>query len=415
MQATANSIQDAIARISRDDGGRLLSCLIADLRDIGLAEDSVQDAYESALIHWQRNGLPRNPQGWLMQTARRKAIDRLRRASNFKSKQPEYAALLELEQAGAEQEEQYEIPDERLRLIFTCCHPSLERTTSVALTLRTLCGLTTSEIAKAFVVKDDAMAQRLVRARQKITKAGIPYEVPEQEEWGARLDIVLNVLYLIFNAGYSASPSQYIRHDLCEEAVRLAKIVLTLCPEEAEVEGLLALLLLHHARSATRLDAAGEMIALDQQDRALWDEVAIAEGQLLLDTAMKRAKPGPYQLQAAIAAVHATAPTFEDTDWAQIALLYARLLDYQANPVVELNRIVALSYAQGAESVLFMLQPLAATLDAYQPFHAARADILRRCGDVRAADDAYGRAIVLSQNPAEQKMLRARRDEMLAN
>lgn len=408
-----DTIAEAIARVSRVDGGRLLSCLIADLGDFGLAEDSIQDAYESALIHWQRNGLPRNPQGWLVQTARRKAIDRLRRVANFNSKKDEYGALALLSAQDEALEEDFEIPDERLRLIFTCCHPALERTTSVALTLRTLCGLTTSEIAKAFVVKDEAMAQRLVRARQKITKAGIPYKVPEKDDWDDRLHIVLNVLYLIFNAGYSSSTTEYIRHDLCEEAIRLARVVLQLCPDEPEIEGLLALMRLSHSRSAARLNTAGEMFPLEDQDRELWDEVAIAEGQLLLEAALSRRKPGPYQLQAAIAAVHATAETFDDTDWAQIALLYAALLDMQPNPVVDLNRIVALSYAQSAEKALSQLGELAKALDNYQPYHAAHADILRRSGNLANAQRAYERAIQLSENAAEQKLLRLRCNDML--
>jgi RNA polymerase sigma-70 factor (ECF subfamily) len=414
-QAPEDFIPEAIARVSREDGGRLLACLIADLKDFALAEDCVQDAYESALVHWQRNGLPRNPQGWLMQTARRKAIDRLRRVQNFKSKQPEYMALMELEQTGDAMEDAQEIPDERLRLIFTCCHPALAQDTSVALTLRTLGGLTTGEIARAFVVREETMAQRLVRAQKKISKAGIPYAIPQANEWAERLDAVLRVIYLIFNAGYSATPAHYLRVELCAEAIRLAEILLELCPQEPEVEGLLALMKLHHARSAGRANDAGEMVALGDQQRTLWDQGEINAGQQLIEQALKRGQPGVYQLQAAIAAVHATAPSFDETDWAEVTLLYDTLCRLRPNAVFDLNRAVALSYAQTPNMALKHLEPLAEVLANYQPFHAAHADILRRCGEASAAEDAYKKAIFMTDNASEKRLLKDRLQNMRNN
>lgn len=392
----------------RDDSGRLLASLIAHLRDFQLAEDSLQDALESALVHWQRNGLPRVPAAWLLKTARRKAIDRIRRAANFRSKQDEYAYLLELEGDADPAEDVEPIPDERLRLIFTCCHPALDKITRVALTLRTLGGLTTPEIARAFVVGEDAMAQRLVRARHKITKAGIPYEVPDADSWGDRLDGVLTVIYLIFNAGYSASSDSYIRVDLCDEAIRLVRVVDELCPKQAEVEGLLALMLLHHSRASARVGNKGEFISLEGQDRSLWDKCAISEGVSLLGTALRRGKPGPYQLQAAISAIHAEANSLAETDWQEIVLVYATLEQMQPNSIFKLNRIVAMSYAHSLAAALGELATIADALKNYQPFHATHADILRRQGDVEAAAIAYGHAIRLSDNSAERDFLMAR-------
>jgi RNA polymerase sigma-70 factor, ECF subfamily len=399
-------IPAAIAALMRDDGGRLLSNLIGNLRDFQLAEDSLQDAFESALHHWTRNGLPASPPAWLMRTARRKAIDRLRRAARFRAKEGEITVLEEMIRADVEAEEMPAIADERLRLIFTCCHPALDRTTSVALTLRSVGGLTTEEIARAFLVSPEAMAQRLVRARHKIAGAGIPYEVPGPAHLAERLDAVLAVLYLIFTEGHSASDGQLLRRELCDEAIRLGRVLEALLLDEPEIEGLLALMLLHQARSTTRLGPEGEMVALQHQDRTLWDQARIAEGAMLAERALRRGRPGPYQLQAAIAAIHAEAESFERTDWHQIVLIYDVLCTVQPNPVFELNRIVALSYRDGPEPALTALKPLAMPLSRYQPFHAVRADLLARLGNVEAARTAYAEAIALSRSEAEQRFLR---------
>lgn len=398
-----------VARVMRDDGGRLLASLIRHIGDFQLAEDCLQDALESALTHWARNGAPSAPAGWLMQVARRKAIDRLRRAANFRSKQAQYAQLLELEAQEPEIADDSGIPDERLRLIFTCCHPALDERTRVALTLRTLGGLTTGEIASAFVVGEEAMAQRLVRARRKIAAAGIPYEVPDPTQWPERLDAVLTVLYLIFNEGYAATGETYIRTDLCDEAIRLARILNGLRPGESEAEGLLALMLLTHARSAARLASDGTMIALEEQDRTLWDRAAIAEGLALTETALCRHRPGPFQVQAAIAALHAEAQAAGATDWPQIALLYGELATFRDNPVHELNRIAALAHTRSAHEALKLLEPLRDALERYQPFHALEADLLRRANKPARAAEAYDRAIALARNPAERAFLTRRR------
>lgn len=399
------TISQALERLLREDGGRLLASLIQHLRDFQLAEDCLQDAMESALVHWTRNGLPRVPAAWLMQTARRQAIDRLRRDANFQSKQASYAYLLEMERNADEDEANQPIPDERLRLIFTCCHPALNNQSSVALTLRTLGGLSTEDVAQAFLVSKDTMAQRLVRAKHKIAKAGIPYAVPEKAEWSERLEAVLNVLYLIFNAGYTSSEHDYIRTDLCEEAVRLARLLLRLSPDEPEIEGLLALMLLHHSRSRARLGPGGEIVPLDEQDRSIWDGAAIKEGLALVEEALGRMQPGFYQLQAAISAVHASAADAASTDWAQIALIYDALIQLRPNPVFQLNRIVALSHVRGPKTALKMLGGLEGALGNYQPFHAARADLLRRSKNVEEARGAYALAISLSKNPTEKRFL----------
>jgi RNA polymerase sigma-70 factor (ECF subfamily) len=403
-------VAEAIERIVRHDGGRLLSLLIAILRDFQLAEDSFQDAVESALVHWQRSGVPGSPSAWLMRTARRKAIDRIRRAANFRSKSAELAALIKLDNEALEPAEGDAIADERLKLIFTCCHPALDRQTSVALTLRSIGGLKTEEIARAYLVSHESMAQRLVRARHKIAKAGIPYEVPGPEGWRDRLDAVLAVIYLIFNEGYAASSERHLRVDLCEEAIRLCRILLTLIPHEAEAEGLLALMLLHRSRFATRMGALGEIVTLERQDRSRWDREAIGEGAAQLVRALRRGRPGSYQLQAAIAAVHAEAESFADTDWQEIALIYDALIAVQPNPVFELNRIVALSYAEGPEAALGRLGLVGAALASYQPYHAVRADILARLGKVELARDAYDKAIEMSGTEVESAYLAKRRE-----
>lgn len=411
-EAAPAGAAEAIGRIVRDDGGRLLSLLIAILRDFQLAEDSLQDAVESALVHWQRSGVPRSPSAWLMRTARRKAIDRLRRAANFHAKSAELADLIALDNAVAEPDEGDAIADERLKLIFTCCHPALERQTCVALTLRSICGLRTEEIARAYLVSPESMAQRLVRARHKIARAGIPYEVPGPQDWPARLEALLAVIYLIFNAGYASAPGTYLRVDLCEEAVRLCRILDTLIPHDAEIEGLLSLMLLHRSRFGTRIGALGEIVTLEHQDRGQWDRAAIDEGTALLVRALRRGRPGAYQLQAAIAAVHAEAPSFAQTDWQEIALIYDALIAVQPNPVFELNRIVALSYAEGAAIALARLASLGTVLAGYQPYHAVRADLLARLDQAEPAREAFDAAIRLSASDAEKQHLAARRDRL---
>ncbi|MCO6184713.1 RNA polymerase sigma factor [Rhizobium sp. L1K21] len=401
-------ITRAVEKIARADGGRLLSNLMGMLRDLQLAEDSLYDALESALVHWQRNGLPASPTGWIMQTAKRKAIDRLRRVANFASKSAYIAHLIELENASDSLQEQETIQDDRLKLIFTCCHPALDRKTAVALTLRSVCGLTTEEIARAFLDKTEAMAQRLVRARHKIHKAGIQYEVPEPEHWRMRLESVLAVIYLIFNEGYASSDAAYLRGELCEEAIRLGRLLIHLCPEQPEAEGLLALMLLHHARSATRLGPAGDLLSLEEQDRGQWDRAMIDEGMALLKTALQRGQAGPYQLQAAIVSLHAQAASFEQTDWREILMLYDLLVLMTSNDVVHLNRLVALAQVRGPQVALEALEQLEAELGNYQPFHAAKAEFLRRLERLDTAEECYHRAIELSSNPAERRFLERR-------
>ena len=401
-----NRAREAIEGLARDDTGRLLGALLRDTRDFQLAEDCLQEALESALVHWARNGLPVSPAGWVLQTARRKAIDRFRRARNFSRKAEEYGLLIELDQQTVDSEEPPAIPDERLRLIFTCCHPALDTKTRVALTLRSLSGLTTREIARAFLDRTETMAQRLVRARHKITKAGIPFEIPEPDHWVDRLNSVLSVIYLTFNEGYSATAGPGpLRHDLCIEAIRIGRLMLELIPGDAECEGLLALMLLNHSRADARLDDQGRMIALDQQDRGQWHAREIAEGCALLDRALERGRPGLFQLQAAISALHAQAPSHGETGWQEIVLIYDAMYALSPNPVYQLNRAVALSYVAGAEDALGTLGALEADLANYQPFHAAKADFLRRLGRIAAARLSYQRAIELSENESEKLFL----------
>jgi RNA polymerase sigma-70 factor, ECF subfamily len=400
--AEAANVAGAIDALARRDGGRLLSNLVGGLRDFQLAEDSLQDALESALIHWRRNGLPHSPAAWIMQTAKRKAIDRMRRSANFRTKSAEIAHLIQMENESVEDETEEPIRDERLKLIFTCCHPALEKKTRLALTLRSVCGLTTEEIADAFLDNKEAMAQRLVRARHKITQAGIAYEVPGPEGWNDRLESVLAVIYLIFNEGYASSSAEHIRRELCEEAIRLGRLLSVLCPDEPEIEGLVALMLLHHARRSARLGAEGEILSLEDQDRGLWDGQEISEGSALLERALRRGRAGPYQLQAAIIAVHAEAASFAETDWRQILLIYGSLCALADNPVFELNRIVALSYANGPDAALERLAPIAPMLGHYQPFHAVRADLYCRTGRGDEAKLAYRLAHDLSQTEAER-------------
>ena len=409
-KSTSEPPSVSLETLIREEWGRLVSVLIRRLGDFQLAEDCLQDAIESALFHWQRNGEPRSPAAWLLQTATRKAIDRIRRDTNFKRKQPEYTALLKLHSETAEEPETHVIPDERLSLIFTCCHPALDEKSRIALTLRTLGGLTTGEIARAFLDSEVTMAQRLVRAKQKIKLAAIPYRVPEPADLPERMTTVLSVIYLIFNEGYAATfGSSWTKSKLCDEAIRLAHIMHHLCPDGAEASGLLALMLLNSARLPAREGPDGELIPLDEQDRTLWDRQRINEGTGLVKQTLNSATVAPYLIQAAVSAVHCEAANHEDTDWRQITLLYEELLRQSPSPVIQLNRAIAISYVDGPQQGLALILPLGAQLQTYQPYFASLADLYRRSGHGDEARIAYTRAIELSANDAERIFLEKRR------
>ena len=401
----AVAVSRALDAVMRSDRGRLLAALIARLRDFQLAEEALQEATASALVHWGRSGLPQSPQGWLLRVALRKAIDRLRGIARDGRRVVDLARLAVDE---ADETEPEMIADERLRLIFTCCHPALEPKSQVALTLRTLCGLTTPEIAANFLDQDSTMGQRLSRAKAKIAQAGIPFAVPGPEDWQARLNAVLSVIYLIFNTGYTRGP--LMARDLCDEAIYQARMVNNLRPGDAEVEGALSLLLITHARRRARVDAVGQMVPLTEQDRTLWDRAGLDEGIALLEQAMARGAPGPYQIKAAIAACHVVG---ERADWAQIVLLYDRLLELEPTPVVALNRAVALAEVGAVDLALQELNALAAELEQYQPFYAALAEILCRKRDFGGALAAYDRAIAMAANPQDAAFLTARRMRIL--
>jgi RNA polymerase sigma-70 factor (ECF subfamily) len=403
-----------VAGMHRADRGRLLSALIRDFGDFDLAEEALQEAFASAVAAWSQ-GPPKNPRGWLYAAARHDLIDRLRRTARLAGKQAELAAQPVAHAPAADElYEETAVPDERLRLIFTCCHPALAPEAQVALTLRTLCGLATEEIARAFLVPVPTMAQRLVRAKTKIRAARIPYVVPEAADLPERLSEVMAVLYLVFNEGHSASRGEaLLRDDLCAESIRLARLVRELLPEPvAELEGLLALMLLHDSRRKARVDVAGGMVLLADQDRSQWDQAEIGEGRDLLHAALRRGPPGPYALEAAIAAVHADAARPVDTDWKQIAGLYDLLAARHPSAVVELNRAAAVSMAQGPAAALPLVEALEEDLSGYHLWHATRADLLRRLGRTAEAIAAYLRAQGLAQNETERRFLECRIREL---
>jgi RNA polymerase sigma factor (sigma-70 family) len=385
-----------LARVVRQHAGQLAASLVRVTGDFATAEDLVQDAVVAALRHWPVEGIPQRPDAWLFTVARRRGLDALRREGNYRAKLAQLQWPVQPD------------PEERLRLIFTCCHPALPRQAQIALTLRVVCGLTTAQIARAFLVPETTVAQRITRAKRKITDAGIPYRIPADDELGARLTEVLAVIYLLCNEGYLATAEQAQARDLVDDAEWLVSLLHQLMPTEPEVAGLLALIRLHRARTAARFDRDGGLVLMQHQDRSQWDREAITEATRLLARAAKQRRPGPYQLQAAIVACHAEAERWEDTDWEQIVLLYDMLLHLAPSPVTRLHRAIALRYSSGPRAAMAELDALAGALDRYHLYHATRAELLRELGHPHRARAADRLALELTANPAEQAVLQQR-------
>ena len=420
---TSDEVRLALAAAHRHEWARVLAATVRVAGDIDLAQECAQDAYVSALETWRRDGIPRSPGAWLTTTARRKALDSHRRAAALRTRIP---LLIEPDGSSGplgnnlaspspetQLTEMDDIPDDRLRLVFTCCHPALAREAQVALTLRLVCGLTTEQIAHAFLVSEPTMAARVTRAKKKISGARIPYRVPDSHELPERLDAVLTAVHLVFTAGHTAPTGDtLVRPDLVDRAIELCKVLVDLMPDEREVRGLLALILLTDARRMTRVDEGGHLVLLEDQDRSRWDHAAIERGRVMVLEALRGGRPGRFVIQAAIAALHAEAPTFADTDWAQIVDLYELLLDSWPSPVVALNRVVAVGFRSGAEAGLQALEQLEAeegpALSTYHYLPATRADFLRRLGRDQAAAAAYRRALALAQNDVERAFLEGR-------